>query len=562
MPDSPVKSPSATFADLGLPAALVALLAKRGLTIPTPVQAGVIPHALAGGDILAQARTGSGKTMAFLLPLAARIGAGEIRRAWVVCPTRELAQQVAREAATILGEGRTAILVGGLPPWPQINDLRRKPALVVGTPGRMCDHLAQGNLIPDAEIVVLDEADQMMDMGFSEDLERLVKDLGGSVARWLFSATFPPQVQAAVDRWLDDPNEVRLDVKAASSHVPQKFVVARRGEEGAALARLLHILEPARALVFVRTRDAVDSAVRAIAAEGIEAAGISGELAQDARERVLARFRAGRLAVLVGTDVAARGLDVQGITHVFNLGLPVTAESYNHRIGRTARAGADGEAWTVVGPSERMRFQRLASMAKCKPVEVPLPAASAIVDAKRERLAKRVQDSLGEKLALPISFAPLVKEFGAEAVLAGLIHRLVPDAAIERAPEKPAFAGRDQGAAPRFTGARARTGEAGMVTLFVGLGISDGVQPGNVVAMMCHQCGIVGSDLGRIRLFDRHCLVDVQGSVVDRVMDHPLNHRGRPVPVRPDRALAGGPPMGGHPASGGRPPFRKPSFRR
>lgn len=241
-------APETSFADLGLPEALVASLAKRGITVPTPIQAGVIPAALEGGDILAQARTGSGKTMAFLLPLAARVAAGEIHRVWVVCPTRELAQQVAREAATIIGEGRTAVLVGGVPPWPQVNDLRRNPALVVGTPGRMCDHLAQGTLKPDAEIVILDEADQMMDMGFSEDLERLVKDLGEAVARWLFSATFPPQVQAAVERWLDEPTEIRLDTAAASSHVPQKFVVARRGEEITALARLLHILEPARAL--------------------------------------------------------------------------------------------------------------------------------------------------------------------------------------------------------------------------------------------------------------------------------------------------------------------------
>ncbi|GDY12467.1 DNA helicase [Planctomycetota bacterium] len=531
------------FLALGLPAAMVAALVARGFAAPTPVQAAVIPHALTGGDLLAQARTGSGKTLAFLLPLAARIGAGEIRRAWIVCPTRELAQQAAREVDTLLGPGRCAVLVGGLPPWPQVRDLRREPPLVIGTPGRMCDHLAQGNLRPDAEIVVLDEADQMMDMGFSEDLERLVKDLGSSVARWLFSATFPREVQDAVDRWLDSPREVRLDVRSASSHVPQKYIIARPGETMPALARLLHILEPKRALVFVRTRDDVEQTVRSIAAEGIEAAGISGDLSQEARERVLERFRSGRLAVLVGTDVAARGIDVPGITHVFNLGLPMSAETYMHRVGRTARAGADGEAWSVLSPFERGKFQRIAAMARCTPTEAPLPTAAAIVEAKRERLAKRVQDSLGEKLVIPASFKPLIKEFGAEAVLASLVHRLVPDAPVEKAapvPVRPAYNRAPSGFAGAPAG-RSFTAGAGTVagapgtSIFVGLGADDGASPGTIVALLCHQCGIVGADLGKIRMFPRNCLVTATPAAAERILAHPLNNRGRMIQVRPDR---------------------------
>lgn len=528
-----------TFADLGLPAPLCAALEKRGITVPTPIQAAVIPHALAEGDLLAQARTGSGKTLAFLLPLAARIGAGELQRAWMVCPTRELAQQAAREAETLLGAGAAAVLVGGVPPWPQVQALRGGAPFVIGTPGRMCDHLNQGSLQPDAEIVVLDEADQMLDLGFAEDLERLVRDLGESVARWLFSATFPPHLQSAVERWLDQPHEVRLDVRAGSSHVPQRFVVARRGEEVTALARLLHILEPSRALVFVRTRDDVDRTVRAIAAEGLEAAGISGELAQEARERVLGRFREGRLTVLVGTDVAARGIDVPGITHVFNLGLPMSAEAYTHRVGRTARAGADGEAWTVIGPYDRARFQRMAATARCRPEEVPLPTGAAIVDAKRERLAKRVVDSLGDARPLPAAFAPLVAEYGAEAVLAAIVHRLVPDAP----PERPV----DRGPAPRAGGGRSAGPERGAGTsLFIGLGVDDGANAGTVVALLCHQCGLNGGDIGRVRVLPRHTLVELLPAAAERVLARSLHHRGRPVAVRPDRGVraVGGPPRG------------------
>jgi ATP-dependent RNA helicase DeaD len=543
----PVEAPAGpSFGDLGLPEALVAGLAARGITLPTPVQAGVIPFALTGGDLLAQARTGSGKTLAFLLPLAARLAAGEIHRAWIVCPTRELAQQAAREAALVLGEGRAAVLVGGLPPGPQVRDLRRDPALVIGTPGRMCDHLAQGALQPDAEIVILDEADQMLDLGFADELERLVKDLGESVARWLFSATFPPQVQAAILRWLDAPREVRLDVRAASAHVPQKYVLAPRGEETAALARLLHSLQPERALVFVRTRDRVDDTVRAIAGEGLEAAGISGDLPQEARERVLDRFRAGKLTVLVGTDVAARGIDVPGVSHVFNLGLPASAEAYTHRIGRTARAGAYGEAWTVIGLMERGRFLRQMVVARCSPAEVPLPTAATIVDAKRVRLASRVQDSLGAKLALPAAFQPLVDEFGAEAVLAGLVHRLIPDAL----PEKPAWRPSPADRGPRAPyGAPREAGrllpEEGMAALYVGLGLIDGVQPGTVIALLCHQCGIAGTDIGKIRLFDRHTLVGVRETVVANVLERPLHLRGRAVPVRRDASAPPRPPVGG-----------------
>ena len=537
--------PTTTFAELGLPPSLVAALAARGITVPTPVQASVIPLAMTGGDLLAQARTGSGKTLAFLLPLAARIAAGEISRVWIVCPTRELAQQAARETETILGTGKTAVLVGGVPAYPQVRDLRRGVPIVIGTPGRMCDHLAQGNLKPDAEIVILDEADQMMDMGFSEDMDRLVKDLGESVARWLFSATFPRHLQMAVDRWLDKPREIRLDTKAGASHVPQKFVIVKRGDELAALARLLHILEPTRALVFVRTREDVERIVRAVAAEGMEAGGISGELQQDARERVLERFRSGKLAVLVGTDVAARGIDVPGVSHVFNFGLPMSAEAYTHRVGRTARAGADGEAWTLMGPADRAKFQRMAFAAKCKPEEVPLPTAATIVEAKRERLAKRVQDSLGEKLSLPASFKPLIAEFSAEAVLAALIHRIVPDAMVEKHVAAPARAARPSSAEgssyprsePRAVSGDQppRTNATGVVPMFIGIGSDDDIAAGTLMALLCHQRGLAGDDIGKIRMFPRHSLVSIAASVADRVLNHPLHHRGRPVQVRVDR---------------------------
>jgi ATP-dependent RNA helicase DeaD len=525
MTDETAAAPVPSFAELGLPESLVEVLAARGITTPTPIQAGIIPHALTEGDILAQARTGSGKTLAFLLPLVARIQAGTLKRAWIICPTRELAQQTAREAQSVLGDRAVAVLVGGVPPFGQIKDLRRNPPIVIGTPGRMCDHLSQGNLTPDAGIIVLDEADQMLDMGFAEDLEHLVRDLGDAVARWLFSATFPRQVQDAVGRWLEKPREVRLDTRSGTTHIPQKAVVVRRGEELAALCRLLHINEPPRALVFVRTREDVEGTVRTLNAESIQAAGISGDLTQEARERVLERFRSGKLTVLVGTDVAARGIDVAGVTHVFNLGLPTSGESYTHRIGRTARAGAEGEAWTVLGQSDTSRFQRMMTMAKCRVEVAELPTAAALVSAKRERLAKRIQDSLGEELPLPAEFKAMVEEFTAEAVLSALVHRLIPDAPVERA------------AAPRGPARRPDGGEP--VPLFIAIGAEDDIAPGPLVALLCHQCDIRGVDIGRIRVLARHSLVSVAAAVADQVIGTPLQYRGRAISVRQDREPSG-----------------------
>jgi len=235
---------------------------------------------------------------------------------------------------------------------------------------------------------------------------------------------------------------------------------------------------------------------------------------------------------------------------VFNLGLPASAEAYTHRIGRTARAGASGEAWTVLGLYERGRFLRQMALARCAPVEVPLPTAATIVDAKRQRLAARVQDSLGAKRELPAAFQPLVDEFGAEAVLAGLVHRLIPDAPPEAPRRRPTtpWVPRPHGPGPRDAGPLPP--EEGMVALYVGLGLSDGVQPGTVIALLCHQCGIEGSDIGKIRLFERHLLVGVRASVVANVLERPLHHRGRLVPVRPDR-----PPVGGDA------PLRRPTRR-
>src|ERR1035437_2133251 len=427
------------FSKLPVPEALARHIAEHGITTPTPVQAAVISKMIPEvgqireGDLLAQARTGSGKTLAYLIPLAGALDAGTITRAWIVCPTRELAQQVAREVAWLLGESCVATLVGGAPFGPQLRELRGQPPIVVGTPGRLADHLRQESLETEADVLILDEADRMLDLGFREELDQIVASAGDDSARWFFSAPYEGRVQDAGGEWLRDPLQIRLDEGRGSSHVPTRYVIAPYARREEALSRLVDLLEPHRAIVFVRTRVEVEQVVQGLSRHGLHAEGLSGDLAQVARDRALSRFREGRVSLLVATDVAARGLDVPGISHVFMLGLPDDPSSFVHRLGRTARAGAEGEAWTVVAPSERGRFLSLSRQAETKPELRQVPTGRELTDHRRGRLAQRVAESLGEPLDLPESFKPLVEEHGAESVLAAIIHRLVP----EPLPEEP-----------------------------------------------------------------------------------------------------------------------------
>lgn len=522
------------FSSLPLPKALATLLAERGITAPTPIQIEVISKlvpeegTLREGDLVAQARTGSGKTLAFLLPISAALDAGAITRAWIVCPTRELAQQAAREAALLLGEQCVATLVGGAPFGPQLKDLRGQPPIVVGTPGRMADHLRQETLEAGADVLILDEADRMLDLGFREELDQIVSGVGEESSRWFFSATYEGKVQKAAGDWLREPLEIRLDEGRGSSHVPQHYVVAPYARREEALARLVDFLEPHRALVFVRTRVEVEQVVQGMQRHNLHAEGLSGDLTQVARERALSRFRDGHVDLLVATDVAARGLDVPGITHVFNLGLPDDSSNFVHRLGRTARAGSDGEAWTVVAPNERGRFLALSRRADAKPEPHEVPTGRELTDRRRERLAQRVGESLGESLELPEGFRPLVEEHGAESVLAALVHRLVPEPPPEeprqrQRPDRP-----DQGGERPYGAKRRREG----VWIAVGVGSEDGLEVRNLIPFLCRAADIPSSELGRIEMLPRLSLLETTPEAAEIFLKLKLKWQRRPVRIR------------------------------
>jgi ATP-dependent RNA helicase RhlE len=353
------------FRQLGLSRPVVRALLGEGYTTPTPIQAEVIPHALAGRDVLGCAPTGTGKTAAFVLPvletLAASARNGRIR-ALVVTPTRELAAQIA-ERVSVYGRHqgvRYAVIYGGVGQRGQEISLGRSPDVLIATPGRLLDLMQQGLVRLDGVThLVLDEADRMLDMGFVHDVRRICAAIPAKRQTLLFSATMPTEIQALVNSMLVDPARVTVTPNVTTAEkVAQSVVFAARHEKRAVLERMLRGAGVERALVFTRTKHGANRLSEQLERSGIGSAAIHGNKSQGARERALENFRRGAIRVLVATDVAARGIDVDGVSHVFNFDLPNVAESYVHRIGRTGRAGAAGSAVSLCDPIDERNLLR------------------------------------------------------------------------------------------------------------------------------------------------------------------------------------------------------------
>src|SRR5512140_2572474 len=400
---------AASFASLGLDAVMLRTLDGLGYEEPTPVQREAIPPLLAGRDVLAEAPTGTGKTAAFALPILQRLAAagglgraGEGRTlALVLVPTRELAMQVA-EAVHRYGRGLDAHVLpiyGGQAIGQQLRALRRGVDVVVATPGRAVDHLTRGSLAFDGvEVVVLDEADEMLDMGFAEDLEALLTATPPGRQTALFSATISPTIARIAARHLREP--VRVAVRAerpAREEMPrvrQRVYVVRGADKLAALGRILDLEDPASALVFARTRVEVDDLAEALAGRGHDVAALHGGMSQEQRDRIMGRFRDGALDVLVATDVAARGLDIEHVTHVVNFDVPSSPDTYVHRIGRTGRAGREGVAITLVEPREH-RLLRDIERTIGAPLEVAgLPTVADVREHRMDLLRGTLRETL------------------------------------------------------------------------------------------------------------------------------------------------------------------------
>jgi ATP-dependent RNA helicase DeaD len=401
--DEPSTTPR--FTDLGLPETLLRALSDVGYESPSPIQAATIPPLLAGRDVLGQAQTGTGKTAAFALPILARIDAAQrTPQALVLAPTRELAIQVAeafQKYAHHLPDFHVLPIYGGQSYYPQLQALKRGVQVVVGTPGRVIDHLERGSLdLSELRCLVLDEADEMLRMGFIDDVEAVLKKTPETRQVALFSATMPPPIKRIAQTYLKDPVEVAIKAATTTAaNIRQRYISVQGGGAGAvhkldALTRILEAESFDAMIVFSRTKIGTEELAEKLNARGIAASAINGDMDQKQRERTIQRLKEGQVDVLVATDVAARGLDVDRISHVLNFDIPYDTESYVHRIGRTGRAGRKGEAILFVTPRERGMLRAI-ERATRQPLEpMPLPSVEAVNEQRVARFLGRIDEAL------------------------------------------------------------------------------------------------------------------------------------------------------------------------
>ena len=559
------------FGGLGLSPALLAALAALGYEEPTPIQREAIPALLAGRDLLGQAGTGTGKTAAFALPMLERIHHGrtvddEARRAraLILVPTRELAMQVA-EAVHKYGHAAFGTCVvpvyGGQAIQQQLRALRRGVDVLVATPGRALDHIRRRSIdLSDARFVVLDEADEMLDMGFAEDLEAILDALPAERQTALLSATIAQRVASIAERHLNDPVRVKIHREdAAAGEVPrvrQTAYVVSREHKLAALSRVLDMEDPASAMVFCRTRGEVDQLSESLSAHGYRAAALHGGLTQEQRDRVMRRFREGSIELLIATDVAARGLDIETVSHVVNYDVPMSPDAYVHRIGRTGRAGRAGAAITFAEPRERRYLRNIEQLTK---QTIKTESVPTIVDLRARKLEmtraaiqellvagdldsyRVVAETLGEEYdVMDVATAAIKLAHEARGGAGG---RAAADDEVEIPEVSAPPADRERGRSKpkgkrerRPAGAHSE-GRGDITRLYIGLGRSSGVRPGDIVGAIANEAGVNPKGIGAIDIADRFAIVEVPGdearSIIAALRGTTL--RGKKITVREDR---------------------------
>ncbi|MHA0857926.1 DEAD/DEAH box helicase [Paenibacillus sp. CMAA1364] len=389
-----------TFAEFNLEPQILQAITDLGFEESTPIQDQAIPLAMAGRDLIGQAQTGTGKTAAFGIPLIAKISKSEERiMALIMAPTRELAIQVSEEIGKLARfKGiRSLAIYGGQDISRQIRSLKNKPQIIIGTPGRLLDHINRKTIrLNDVQTVVLDEADEMLDMGFMDDIQSILKLVPAERQTLLFSATMPANIQKLAQQFLNNPEHISVIPKQMDSGplIAQSYIELPERQKFEALSRIIDMDSPELAIVFGRTKRRVDELSEALQKRGYSADGLHGDLSQNQRDAVMRKFRDGSIDVLVATDVAARGLDVSGVTHVINFDLPQDPESYVHRIGRTGRAGKEGSALSFVTPREMDHFHFIERVTRHRIARKPLPTMAEAVEGKQRVTAERLLETL------------------------------------------------------------------------------------------------------------------------------------------------------------------------
>lgn len=528
------------FDQFGLSAELVQTAAELGFTAPTPIQQAVIPPIVAGRDVIGQAQTGTGKTAAYGLPLLHRLDRQHRGvQALVLAPTRELAIQVAA-ALEQYGRGvgaKVLALYGGQSYQQQLRSLRERVEVVVGTPGRLLDLMEQGNLdLGGVRTVVLDEADEMLSMGFVEDIESILDRIPPERQTLLFSATISRRVLGLSKRYLRDPQTVSVTPEQLTgASIEQRYYLVNPQDKVAALTRLIEMETIDSALVFARTRLGTGELANQLSTRGYAAEPLNGDLSQDARIQVLNRFRAGQVKVLVATDVAARGLDIDDISHVFNFDLPDDPEVYVHRVGRTGRAGREGVAITLLSPRERWMLRRIEEYTRFRMTRAELPTIQQIENHRQALILEQLEvwirrgrcrreremvDLLMETGHAPEDIAAAALKLARGEEKKRPIEPVTPIKeeqlrTQQRRNERPLRrTGREGAPAGRRGGERDRD----MVAVRLDVGRDDGIGINHVVASLSHYSGITGSQLGKIRLEANSTLVDVPEALVARLM--------------------------------------------
>ncbi|WP_246288945.1 DEAD/DEAH box helicase [Bacillus haikouensis] len=390
------------FSDLNLSASTLKSVKRMGFEEATPIQASTIPAGLEGKDIIGQAQTGTGKTTAFGIPMIEKIDMKNPNvQALVIAPTRELAIQVSEELYRIGSDKRARVLsvYGGQDIQRQIRAMKKNPHIIVGTPGRLLDHIKRRTLkLDNVETLVLDEADEMLNMGFIEDIESILETVPSTRQTLLFSATMPDPIRRIAERFMTDPEVIKVKSKEVTvSNIEQYFTKVTEKEKFDVLSRLIDVQSPELAIVFGRTKRRVDELSRALSIRGYLAEGIHGDLSQARRMTVLKKFKEGRIDILIATDVAARGLDISGVTHVYNFDIPQDPESYVHRIGRTGRAGKKGMSITFVTPREMGYLRVVEQTTKKKMMGLKPPSLNEAMEGQQrlalEKLAEAAKES-------------------------------------------------------------------------------------------------------------------------------------------------------------------------
>jgi len=554
MSDTPLPS----FSDLNIPAPILKALKDVGYETPSPIQAATIPLLMEGRDVLGQAQTGTGKTAAFALPVLARIDTKQSTpQALVLAPTRELAIQVAEAFQSYAAHMKNFAVLpiyGGQSYGPQLQALRRGVQVIVGTPGRVIDHMQKGSLdLSQLKTLVLDEADEMLRMGFIDDVEQILKQIPDERQIALFSATMPPAIKRIAKTYLRDPQEVTVAAKTGTAdNITQRYWLVSGMQKLEALTRILEAEPFDGMIIFARTKLGTEELATKLQARGFAAVAINGDMAQQARERTIEQLKNGKIDILVATDVAARGLDVERISHVINYDVPSDPESYTHRIGRTGRAGRSGDAILFITPRERSLLKAIERATRQTVSQLTLPTIKAVNDVRIAKFKEQISATLAAG-GLE-QFRSLIEEFEQEqnvpavdiaAALAKLGRGDVPlllekqdrepKAAtweerpartdfVERLPRSP----RDDGPrAPRegfnsgFKKERvARAPDEGMATFRIEVGHANGVKPGNIVGAIANEANIDAKHIGRIEIYDDFSTLDLPADMPPDLIDH------------------------------------------